>query len=149
MYLQNASTVKELHHLLESEEYDFHYNLWVTEQVHKVCLEERDAICTHMVNHFSIYHDKGELDQILCRLSETLGVLDLIRSEPNMRCLLVLSEKAPLSANVIFDMFVPVYFPQGSNRRKQEEFLVMKSFHFLQCIEGQYLHYFTIYCKFN
>ena len=85
MQLQNASTVEELHHLLESEEYDFRYNLGVAEQVHKVCIEERDAICTHMAKHFAIYHVKGELDQILCGLSETLG----IRSDPIMRCLLV------------------------------------------------------------
>ena len=136
MQLQNASTVEELHHLLESEEYDFRYNLGVAEQVHMVCIEERDAICTHMAKHFAIYRVKGELDQILCGLSETLGVLELIRSDPIMRCLLVPSEKAPLSADFILDMLVPVYSPQGSNRREQEEGLVMKWFHFLQCIEG-------------
>ena len=45
--------------LLESEEYDIIiYNLGVAEQVHNVCLEERDAICTHMANHFAIFQVK-------------------------------------------------------------------------------------------
>ena len=65
MQLENAATVEELHHLLVSEEYDFSYiyiyNLGVAEQAHNVCLEERDAICTHMANHFAIFQVKGEL----------------------------------------------------------------------------------------
>ena len=78
---------------------------------------------------------KGELDQILCGLSETLSVLDLIRTDPIMHCLQVATVREAFNLSRCYFGYVhPVYFPQGSNSREQEETVVMKWFHFLHCI---------------
>ena len=76
--LQDSKSVEELHNLLESDEYDFRYNLGVAEQTQTVRLDDKEEIVTHMANHFAIFQVKGELDQILCGLSETLDALTLI-----------------------------------------------------------------------
>ena len=52
-----------------------------------------------LLNWQIIIHAKAELDQMLCGLAETLGTLDLLRSNPGiMHPLLVATTKPPLSA---------------------------------------------------
>lgn len=90
-----------------------------------------------MANHFAIFQVKGELDQILCGLSETLEVLELFRTATAvMRSLLVPSKNPPLSAESMFDMFHIHYSLHGSNAREQEEAVGLHLFNFLQCIKG-------------
>ena len=75
-----------------------------------------------MANHFAILQVKGELDQILCGLSETLAVLEPFQiAAPVMRKLLVPTKNPPLSAERIFDMFHTNYFLHESNAGEQEK----------------------------
>ena len=123
--------------VLDSDEYDFRYCLGVAEQTQSVHLEDKDQIVTHLANHFAIFQVKGELDQILCGLSETLDSLQLIGSNPAvMRPLFVPSENPPLSADDIYDIFTISYSPTGSNAREQEEAIRLHWYNFLQRVEG-------------
>ena len=139
MQLQDSKSVEELHNLLESDEYDFRYNLGVAEQTQTVRLDDKEEIVTHMANHFSIFQVKRELDQILCGLSETLDALTLIRNDPTvMRSLFVPSKHPPLSADSTFDLFIMNYSPQGSNAREREEAVGLHWYNFLQLVEGYF-----------
>ena len=90
-----------------------------------------------LANHFAILQVKGELDQILCGLSGTLHVLDLIRRDPGvMRSLFVHTECPPVTSDSMFDMFSISYSPPGSNSREEEEAVGLYWYRFLQCIEG-------------
>ena len=103
----------------------------------EIRLEDREQIVTQMANHFAVLQIKGELDQILCGLSETLDTLELIRSNPAvMRPLFISSDSPPLTADGVFDMFFMSYSPQGSNAREQEESVGLHWYGFLQKVEG-------------
>ena len=93
-----------------------------------------------MVKHFAVFEVKAELDQLLCGLSSTLGVLELLRSDPAlMRPLLVYRPTNPVTADDVFDAFVFCYSPNGSNSREKEEATVMLWVHFLQRIERKHV----------
>ena len=80
-----------------------------------------------MAKHFAVFEVKAELDQLLCELSSTLGVLELLRSDPAlMRPLLVYTPTNPVTAD-------------GSNSREKEEATVMLWVHFLQRIERKHV----------
>ena len=74
--------MEDLHCLLNSVEYDFRYDLGVATNVQSVQLGDKENIIMQLANYFTIFQCKAELDQILCGLSETLGLLDLVRGNP-------------------------------------------------------------------
>ena len=71
-----------------------------------------------MAKHFCIFAIKSELDQILCGLSSTLGVLELFRYNPTvMRSLLVCSS-VKITADSVYDTFSISFSPDGRLLRK-------------------------------
>ena len=89
-----------------------------------------------MAKHFAVLEVKAELDQLLCGLSSTLGVLELVRSDPAlMRPLFIHTPTSPMTADDMYDMFAMCYSPNGNNNREREEATIMQWFHFLQHIE--------------
>ena len=72
---------------------------------------------------------------MLCGLAEAL---DHIHSEPTViRTLFVYSEKPPMRADDMFDMFTIHYSASGSNNRKREEAASMLWYHILEVIENE------------
>ena len=104
-----------------------------------VAIQGKNSIISAMAKHFAVFEVKAELDQLLCGLSSTLGVLELLRSDPAlMRPLLVYTPTNPVTADDVFDAFVFCYSPNGSNSREKEEATVMLWVHFLQRIERKH-----------
>lgn len=67
-----------------SDEYDFRYDLGVATNVQSVVLSDKQLIVSQLANHFAIFQVKAELDQMLCGMSETLGVLSMLRENPTV-----------------------------------------------------------------
>ena len=72
-------SLAQLQELLDSDAYDFHYDLGINISSNTVCLADRKSIVSSMSFHYGVLVVKAELDQILCGLSETLHALQLIR----------------------------------------------------------------------
>ena len=104
-------------------------------RIDKISFQEKDATIAAIAKHFCVFAIKSELDQILCGLSSTLGVLEFFRNNPTaMRPLLVCSS-TKYSADSMYDAFNIYFSPDGSNKKTIEEATVMLWVHLLQAIE--------------
>ena len=74
--------MEELQELMNSEEYDFRFDLGIT--IPKIRLEDKELLVSSMAKHFAVLKVKAELDQIICGMSSTLNVLELVRSNSNL-----------------------------------------------------------------
>ena len=110
--------------------------IWGLQCKHRLSIQEKNSIISTMAKHFVVFEVKPELDKLLCGLSSTLGVLELLRCDPAlMRPLLVHAPTNPVTADDVFDAFIFCYSPIGSNSRGKEEATIMLWVHFLQRIE--------------
>ena len=126
-----------MRNLLDSEEYEFRYEIGIAQPSGTLQLSDLDRIVETSATHYSIVSVKAELDQIIDGLT-TLEVLDLIVHNPNgMEALFVYSIPPPLTADKMVDMFQPRFSPTGANRREVEEAVVMQWIHYLQLIESR------------
>lgn len=74
---------------------------------------------------------------------KVLGVLDLFRSRPNLRHLLIIKPPVALTSDHIINLFKPILSPIGSNLREAEDAVVLKWINYIQLIEGQRCNYNT------
>ena len=121
------------------DEFDFRYELGIATRSDKISIEDRDAIISAMAKHFCVFAIKSELDQILCGLSSTLGVLELLRNNPTVMRPLLIRSSVKHTADTMYDSFTICFSPDGSNKRVAEEATVMLWFHFLQTVERMYI----------
>ena len=64
------------------DEFDFRYDLGIALHADTVTIEQKESVISEVVKHFAVLAIKAELDQLLCGLSSTLGVLGLLHSDP-------------------------------------------------------------------
>lgn len=122
MRIQNASSVHQLQEMLNTDEFNFRFDVGICKAAHKVRLDDREVFVSSMALHYGVLVVKAELDQILCGLSSTLDALTFIRSNPVMtRPLFVYQERPPPSADTLFDMLQAKFSELGSNARDVEE----------------------------
>ena len=75
---------------------------------------------------------------MLCGLSSTLNVLELIRENKGMRQLFVYNQQPPMSWEDIYSVLPAVMSPEGSNIQEEEEAVIMKWIKLCQFIQGMY-----------
>ena len=69
-------------------------------------LIQENPTISAMAKHFTVLEVKAELDQLLCGLLSTLGMLELVRSEPSvMRPLFVHTTTSAMMADVVYNVF--------------------------------------------
>ena len=127
--------------LLDSDEFDFRYDIGVSQPSHTLQLSDRDRILNSMATHYAVKYMKAEVDQLKEGL-KAMGVLDVIVSNPRkMRPLFVHHEPATvhLTADKMIDLFTPVLSPVGSNQRELEEAVMMHWVNYIQMIESKSL----------
>ncbi len=85
IFLQVKATtdVESLRELLSSSEYDFRYDIGISQPVSGIRFFDKEKIVSLMAKHYVILNVKAELDQILCGMSSTLNVLQLVRENPS------------------------------------------------------------------
>lgn len=124
--------------MLSEDEYDFRFDIGISQPVQKYQLSKKSEIVSCMSKHFAILQVKAELDQILCGLSETLNALELIRKNSMLfKPLFVHFDRPALTADQLFDMLLPKYSPNGSNLREKEEAVTMFWLDFLNQIQSK------------
>ena len=103
--LQDSTTIEEFRSLLQTDEFDFQYNLGIALRTDTRDIQEKSTIVSAMAKHFAVLEVRAELDQLLCGLSSTLGVLELVRSDPAlMRPLFIHTPTSPMTADDMYDM---------------------------------------------
>ena len=139
MQLQKTTNVEEMRALLDSDEYDFRYDVGVTQPSHTSQFADLDCIVQSLAMHYSVVCVKAELDDMVDGL-KTLDVLGLIRTNGNkLRPLFVCGDSTPPTVDNMIDMFAPKLSPIGSNRRESEEEVVMQWVNYLQMIESKFI----------
>ena len=118
--------------MLDSGDY---YSLGIAQNIK---LEGKYLFVATIAKHYAILAVKAELDQILCGLSSTFDMLNVVRRN-GMRSLFVHKKEAPLTAEMIYTLFPLVFSAVGSNRR-EEEAVVMQWAHYTESIESTYVH---------
>lgn len=133
--------------LFDEDEYIFRFDIGISQPSHAINTSNIDHILKLFANHYLISSVRAELDQLLSGMG-VLGVIDLIRSNPNkMHKLLVYSTPKVLSTDDMMQLFPPKYSPVGSNRRETEEEAMMFWVHLLQMIECK--HSYMLLCIFK
>ena len=124
----------KLQELLNTKEYDFRFDLGIAQPT--IHLGEVGHIISVIAKHYAVLNSKAELDQMLCGMSDTLHVLDMVREFPQMRSLFVFNERPPLTADKMYDLIPAVLSPVGNNQRDVEEEIMMQWIEILNIIEG-------------
>lgn len=130
--------------------FSFRFDCGVSQPASTVTLASRGTIIASITLHYTIYSCKTELDEIRRGLS-AVNFLDLMSAHPILRSLFIYTPQE-LTVEVIQDLFVPTYSPQGSNSRNIEEAIVMLFMELLfemaskykPCMNGS-AHSFAIY----
>ncbi len=136
MQLKSATTVSEARDLVESDDYDFRYDIGLSTRTSSFSLSDRDQIVNSLAIHFTIVVVKAQLDQVIEGL-HALGVYDLIKANPNTMFKLLHTIPLPLTATAMMELFEQPYFSeQGSMKRDREEQVMMYWVQLLHQIEG-------------
>ena len=97
-------------------------------------LSDCDCIVQFFAKHFTVVRVKAQLDQMIDGL-KALGIYDLIKANPRSMHKLFTSKPTPITSDVVINLFQTRFSPEGSNRREDEEQVVMFWVRFLEMIE--------------
>ena len=140
--LQAASTVQEARDLLESDDYDFLFDVGLSTPSSNFGLCDRDNLVSSLAVHFTVAVVKAQLDQMVVGLN-ALGVYDLIKANPNTMYNLLHTIPLPLTVTAMMELFDQPYFSeQGSVRREREEQVLMYWVQLLYEIERMWVFFF-------
>lgn len=132
--LEAAQTVEEMRALLDSEEFEFRFDVGVSDVSMKLELSDRDRIVQSLATYFTVVRVKAQIDQMIDGLN-TLGIYDLIRANPCAMHKLFVSRPEPITSDFMIRLFETRLSPEGSNRREDEEQVVMCWVNFIDLIE--------------
>ena len=139
----------DLQNLLDSDEYSFRYDIGISQPSHTLSLVDKHKIVTLMAKYFTVLRVKSELDQLVCGLSSTLNVLDLVRKNSlQMKELFLYHDPPPLTWESVYNLFPAQMSTEGSTKREREEAVMMRWINVITCIEGNLLLQYCIllYC---
>ena len=117
---------------------EFRYDCGVPQPSSVLKISDQDMIISSIAKHFAVHRCKTELDQLLKGL-ENLGVLELVRANTKMMREIFLGTviMKNVTADLLFDLFPAHFSATGSNRREQEERIVMFWDNYNQKVEGK------------
>jgi hypothetical protein len=102
-----------------------------------VSLADKDKIVSLMAKYFTVLRIKAELDQLVCGLSSTLNILELIRNNPEqMKELFLYKSCPPLTWGDMYKLLPAKFSIEGSNERDRQEAVMMKWIKVIKDIEG-------------
>jgi len=128
--------VESVRTLQDSEQFSFRFNVGVVDVSRNVELSDRDRIVQSLSTFFSVVRVKASIDQSIDGLN-VLGMYDLIKANPCTMHKLFVSQPVSLTADYMLSLFQTRLSPEGTNRREEEEQLVMYWVHFIEMIEGK------------
>ena len=119
---------------MDSEEFSFRFDIGVSDPSTRLKFTDREQIVQSLAMYFVIVRSKASIDQMADGLS-ALGVLDMMRANPQAMRKLFL-HRPILSVDYLLNHFKPRLSAPGTNRREDEEQLMMYWVNFLEMIEG-------------
>ena len=126
----------EVKSLLDSDEYDFRFDVALSYTTNSISLFDRDRIVSSLASYFTVIRVKAQINQLIEGL-HVLGVFDLIQANlQKSQQLFVHSKLKPMTADEILNIFTARLSLLRSNKREQEEKVVMQWVNFVQEIES-------------
>lgn len=122
--------------LLDCDELDFCFEMAIAEASSLLALSDCSRIVQSLAKYRTVVKVKARIDQVTEGL-HTLGVYDLIKANPQTMHKLFTSCPKYLTADFMMSLFQAKCSPEGSNRREEEEEVLMHWVHFLELIEGK------------
>ena len=101
-----------LKELLSKDEYDFRYDIGISQPLKNIRFTDKERLVSLMMMHLVVLNVKAELDQLLSGMSSTLNTLELIRGFPcTFRPLFVYSTSLRLTWEKLFEMLYTINIP--------------------------------------
>ncbi len=97
-------------------------------------LEDRKQVVHYIANYFTVIRVKAQTDEIIEGL-KCLGIDELIKCYPFIMYHLFISQPEPLTSESVFNLFLARLSPEGSNKREDEEQIIMYWNYLLELIE--------------
>ncbi len=137
LQLKETSTEEELRKLID-EKFSFRFDCGVFQPTSQLKLRDKEHIIASISMHFCVYSCKVELDEMRRGLL-SLNFIGAMNGNPSLKALFKFNAEAQtLTAEEVEKLFVPLFSPQGSNKRSKEEQVMMHFLEFLQDLEGEY-----------
>lgn len=131
-----SNSTEELRCLLDSEEFEFRFDAGLAMPTSSISISDKKQIAMSMAMHFLVYKTKAEMDQLREGL-KSLGILDLMHRYPTqMKPLFLATGKPVLSASLVLAMFDVHWSLPGSNRREDEEAVILGWNEYVRDLEG-------------
>lgn len=133
--IKTAPNNKELQTKLVDEDYEFIMECGFMKPVSKISLGDVPEIVRTVCIEFVVNRSTQETNQFLNGF-ETLNVGSLIKRHPAAMKQLLTYVPCQVTARELMDLLVPMYSPRGSNRREEEECIILNWNDYLQDLEG-------------
>ena len=121
MQLQDVQTQEELKELLDSEVFDFRFDIGVTQPTTSIRLIDVPDIIEMFVSHHTV---KAQLDQLVDGFRDSF-ILNLFRHNPSKMGELLMHTEKNITADNVIALFEPIMSPEGHNDREAEEAVIV------------------------
>lgn len=124
--------------LLSTSEFDFRFACGYTKNPQQIQLSEKDNFIRSIWLHYVLFQPLAEIDQLRKGLLDTLQVrLLAITHGSKFRLLLAHSTVFDITAEYLQETFAIQYADNGSNKRTQEEAIIMHWTEYLDECKGK------------
>ncbi len=123
--------------IVHSEEFDFRFEMGISEIFGP---EERKGVVQSIANYFTIVRVKAQIDQMIDGM-KCLGIDELLKCYPSTMYRLFISQPVPLTSESMFNLFLARLSPEGSNKRENEEQIIVYWNYLLELIECKFMFF--------
>lgn len=120
--------------ILDGDDFDFRFEVGLAELSSRLELSDCRRIVQSISRYFTVVRVKAQIDQMLDGMN-ALGIGELIRSNPRTIHKLFMTQPEPITPDSLLNLFRTMFSPEGSNRREDEEQVIMYWVNFLEIIE--------------
>lgn len=130
-------TTDELRSILGKDEYDFRFDCGYTKPTNQIEISDRDDFVKSIWLHFTFFLPHAELEQLRKGLRETLQLeLVAILHPSELKSFLVASCAFDVTPAYLLDALVVRYSDQGSNKRTEEEAVMVNWSDYIMDLAG-------------
>lgn len=138
--MKEAADDSTLQQVLSSDDLSFRFECGISKPSTAYHIDDIPTILRLICLHFIILQRKAEIDQLIEGLND-LGFLEFLKEHPGSGQLLLTSKGGTkLTAAKLEDLFTIHFSEKGSNKRCEEEQVVMMWLEFLRDVEGTYTY---------
>ena len=134
--MKESTDDSTLQQVLDCDDFSVRFECGISKPSTSYCMDDIPTILHLLCLHFIILQRKAEIDQLVECLND-LWFLKFLKKYPGAgRLLLTCSGHTKLTAAKLEDLFTIHFSEEGSNKRCEEEQIVMMWLEFLRDVEG-------------